>query len=191
MLDRVTMLIAALLLAAVTATSYWYSREMRRPTARTPPTPGAPDFIVEHVSLTQFDDSGQASYRLVAEELSYFSENDDIELGRPHLLSLQPGRPQVQASSERARVTHAGEKVLMQGNVLLQRNGGAGEPPLTLRSERMTVLPDVERFSTDVPVLIEQGTSRLAGAAMDYNNLTRVLTITGGLRGELAAAKQK
>lgn len=190
MLDRLTMLIAALLLAAVTVTSYWYSREMRRPTLRTPPTPGAPDFIVERVALTQFDDHGQANYRLLAEELSYFNENDDVELARPLLVSLRPGEPQLKASSQRARVINAGEKVLMEGEVLLMRDGRAGEPPLTVRTERMTVIPDIERFSTDVPVLIEQGDSRLAGDTMDYDNLTRVLSLVGKLRGELAAARR-
>jgi lipopolysaccharide export system protein LptC len=190
MLDRLTMLIAALLLAAVTASSYWYSREMRRPTVRTPPTPGAPDFIVERVALTQFDERGRANYKLLADKLSYFTENDDIELTRPHLVSLQPGQAQVQATSDRARVTHAGEKVLMQGDVLLRRDGHGGQPPLTVRTERMTVVPDTEHFSTDVPVLIEQGESKLSGAAMDYDNLKRVLTISGELRGELAPAKR-
>ncbi len=190
MLDRLTMLIAALLLAAVTAASYWYSREMRRPTARTPPTPGAPDFIVERVALTQFDEAGQANYKLLAERLSYFNENDDIELARPHLVSLQPGQAQVQASSERARVTNAGETVLMQGDVLLRRDESRGHPPLSVRTEQMTVIPDTEHFSSDVPVLIEQGDSRLSGAAMDYDNLRRVLTISGRLRGELAPAKR-
>lgn len=186
MRDRLSMLIAAILLAVVTVTSYWYSREMRRPTVRTPPSPGAPDFIVDRVVLTQFDDSGQARYKLFAEELSYFNENDDLDLTRPRLVSLLPDQPQLQASSARARVVNAGAQVLMQGEVLLQRAAAAGRPALTIRTERMTAIPDEERFSSDVPVLIEQGTTRLAGAAMDYDNLTRVLTVSGGLRGEMA-----
>ena len=190
MLDRLTMLIAALLLAAVTVTSYWYSREMRRPVVRTPPTPGAPDFIVERVSLTQFGDQGQANYRLIAEELSYFNENDDVELARPLLVSLRPGEPQLKVSSKRARVMRAGETVLLDGDVLLLREGRPGEPPLSMRTERMTVIPDLERFSTDVPVLIEQGASRLTGDTMEYDNLTRVLGIVGRLRGELAPARR-
>ena len=127
---------------------------------------------------------------LLAARLSYFNENDDIELTRPRLVSLQPGQPQLQASSERARVTNAGETVLMQGDVLLRRDESRGQPPLSVRTERMTVIPDTERFSSDVPVLIEQGDSRLSGDAMDYDNLRRVLTVSGRLRGELAPAKR-
>jgi lipopolysaccharide export system protein LptC len=186
MRDRLSMLIAAALLAVVTVTSYWYARELRRPTVRTPPAPGTPSFIVDHVVLTQFDEQGRARYRLFAEQLWHFHENDDIELAKPRLVSLQPDRPQLQASSRRARVTNAGEQVLMQGDVLLQRAATGTLPMLTIRTERMTALPDLERFAADVPVLIEQGGNRLAGDAMDYDNLTRVLSVAGGLRGELA-----
>lgn len=190
MLDRLSMLIATILLAVVTVTSYWYSREMRRPTVRTTATPGTPDFIVERVVLTQFDDRGQARYKLFAEELSYFNENDDIDLTAPRLVSLLPDQPQLQATSARARVTNAGARVLMQGDVLLKRAAADNRPALTIRTERMTAVPDEERFSSDVPVLIEQGGTRLDGAAMDYDNLTRVLTVSGGLRGEMAPARR-
>jgi len=190
MLDRLSMLIATVLLAVVTITSYWYSREMRRPTVRTTATPGTPDFIVERVVLTQFDDRGQARYKLFAEELSYFNENDDIDLTAPRLVSLLPDQPQLQATSARARVTNAGARVLMQGDVLLKRAAADNRPALTIRTERMTAVPDEERFSSDVPVLIEQGGTRLDGAAMDYDNLTRVLTVSGGLRGEMAPARR-
>jgi len=190
MRDRLTMLIAAILLAVVTVTSYWYSREMRRPSIRTTPLPGTPDFIVDRVVLTQFDDRGQARYKLFAEQLSYFNENDDIELAKPRLVSLQPDEPQVQASSNRARITNAGERVLMQGDVLLRRAAAGDRPALTIRTEQMTAIPDEERFFSDLPVLIDQGGTRLAGAAMDYDNLKRVLTVSGGMRGEMPPARR-
>ena len=191
MRDRLSVLVAALLLAVVTVASYWYSREMRRPTERFPPTPGAPDFIVDRVVLTQFDEHGQARYRLFADRLSYFNENDDLELARPRLVSLLPDQPPMQATSERARVTNAGERVLMQGEVLLQRAADGSRPALTIRTERMTAIPELERFSTDVPVRIDYGDSWLTGAAMEYDNLTRVLNISGDLRGELAPALRR
>lgn len=190
MRDRVTMVIAALLLTVVAVTSYWYSREMRRPTERTPRAPGTPDFIVDRVVLTQFDERGQARYKLFAEQLTYFNENDDIELARPRLLSLLPDQPQVQATSQRARITNSGERVLMQGDVQLQRAAAAERPALRLRTERMTAIPDVEQFTADVPVLIENGDMKLSGAAMQYDNLKRVLTVSGELRGELAPARR-
>ena len=190
MRDRLSLLIAAVLLAVVTATSYWYAREMRRPIPRAAPSPGTPDFIVDRVVLTQFDDRGQARYKLFAEQMTHFGENDDIELARPRLVGLQPDQPQVQASSATARVTNAGEKGLMKGDVLLQRAASGNEPQLTIRTQRMTALPDEERFFSEVPVRIERNGSTLSGAAMDYENVRRVLTVSGGMRGELAQAER-
>ena len=78
----------------------------------------------------------------------------------------------------------------MQGDVQLRRAATADRPALSIRTERMAAIPDEERFSSDVPVLIEQGGTRLAGSAMDYDNLTRVLTVSGGLRGEMAPPRR-
>lgn len=186
MRDRLSVLIAAVLLAVVAATSYWYSREIRRPTAHAPSTPGAPDFVVDRVVMTQFDERGQARTKLFAERLSYFNENDDIELAKPRLVSLRPDEPQLQVTSARARVTNAGERILMQGDVLVRRAPGAGRPALSISTEQMTIIPDLEQFSSDVPVSIVHGEDRLTGKAMDYDNLQRVLTVSGALRGEMA-----
>jgi hypothetical protein len=54
----------------------------------------------------------------------------------------------------------------------------------------MTAIPDLEQFTSDVPVRIEQGDTRLTGAAMEYDNLKHVLTVSGGLRGEMAPARR-
>jgi len=187
--DRISVLIAAVLLLIVTLASYWYSREIRRPVQQVRASPGTPDFIVDRVVLTQFDETGQAKYKLFAERLTHFNENDDIELGKPRLVSLRPDQPQVQAASERARVVNAGEKVVMRGDVLIQRAARGDQPRLTIRSEEITAVPDYERFVSEVPVQIERGESKLSGDAMEYDNLRRMLTVTGGLRGELAPAE--
>lgn len=189
MRDRLSMVIAIVLLTIVTATSYWYSREMRLPTKRTAPTPGTPDFVVDHVVMTQFDDSGQARYKLFSERLTHFTENDDIELVKPRLVSLRPNRPQVQAVSNRARISNAGEQVLMEGDVVITRAASGEQPPLTIRSASMLAFPDEDRFRSDAPVEIERGDTRLSGAAMQYENTSRVLTVNGDVKGEIAPAR--
>jgi len=80
----------------------------------------------------------------------------------------------------------------MQGDVLLKRRGGRTTArPVTIRTERMTAVPDEERFSSDVPVLIEQGGTPPDGRLWITDNLTRVLTGSGRLlRGEMAPARR-
>lgn len=185
MRDRITSMIAIMLLAAVALTSYWYSREIRRPGSAEPPRPGTPGFIVDGVTLTQFDDTGQARYRLFSETLTHYSENDDIELARPRLVSLYPDRPQVQVRSERARVIGAGERVLMQGDVHVQRAGAAEQPALDIHTEQLVAFPDEDRYVSEAPVRIERGSDVLTGTQMTYDNVRRELTVQGKARAEI------
>ncbi len=186
MRDRLTMLIAIALLAAVTATSFWYSRVLRRPPAAQPATPGTPDFVVERLVLTQFDPAGRARHKLFAERLTHFAENDDIELASPRLVSLRPDRPQIEARAQRARLENTGERVHLRGSVLLTRAPFGGEPALRLATEYLLALPDEDRYSTDRPVEFERGPDRMRGDAFELDNIARTTRLAGNVRTELA-----
>jgi lipopolysaccharide export system protein LptC len=180
------MLIAIALLAAVTATSFWYSRVLRRPPAAQPATPGTPDFVVERLVLTQFDPAGRARHKLFAERLTHFAENDDIELASPRLVSLRPDRPQIEARAQRARLENTGERVHLRGSVLLTRAPFGGEPALRLATEYLLALPDEDRYSTDRPVEFERGPDRMRGDAFELDNIARTTRLAGNVRTELA-----
>jgi len=189
--DRLTMLIAILLLAAVTATSFWYSRVLRRPPAAERAAPGTPDFVVDRLVLTQFDEAGRAKHKLFAERLTHFAENDDIELASPRLVSLRPDRPQIEARAQRGRVENAGERVHLRGSVLLTRAADGEQPPLRLASEYLLALPDEDRYSTDRPVELERGPDRMRADSLELDNIARTTRLAGNVRTELAPPVQR
>lgn len=186
MRDRLTMLIAIVLLAAVTATSYWYSRVLRRPPVVERAAPGTPDFVVDRLVLTQFDEAGRARHKLFAERLTHFAENDDIELANPRLVSLRPDRPQIEARAQRGRVENAGERVHLRGAVLLTRAADGEQPPLRLATEYLLALPDEDRYSTDRPVELERGPDRMRADTLELDNIARTTRLAGNVRTELA-----
>jgi len=188
--DRLTMLIAIVLLAAVTATSFWYSRMLRRPPAAERAAPGTPDFVVDRLVLTQFDEAGRAKHKLFAERLTHFAENDDIELASPRLVSLRPDRPQIEARAQRARVENAGERVHLRGSVLLTRAADGGQP-LRLATEYLLALPDEDRYSTDQPVELERGPDRMRADRLELDNIARTTRLAGNVRTELAPPAQR
>jgi lipopolysaccharide export system protein LptC len=180
------MIIAIVLLGAVTATSFWYSRLLRRPPAAERAAPGTPDFIVDRLVLTQFDETGHARHKLFAERLTHFAEGDDIELARPRLVSLRPDRPQVEASAQRARIENAGERVHLYGSVLLARAAAGAEPPLRLATEYLLALPDEDRYRTDQPVELARGSDRMRADSLELDNIARTTRMLGNVRTELA-----
>jgi lipopolysaccharide export system protein LptC len=194
MRDRITAVIAVLLLALLAATTYWYSQMTRIGALPNPVSREGPDIVVEGATMTQFDAQGRATNRLIGERVTHFPSDDRIEILRPHLVSLRSDQPQLDARAKHARVEDGGARVLLTGDVSLVRAGGKdGEPPLRLTTERLIALPDVEQFTTDAPALIERGGTRVNSVGMDFDNLKRTLRLHSNVRGtiEPAAAAQE
>ncbi len=178
--------VAVLLLAVLASTSYWYSVVSRKPGSAPPPRSDSPDFVVDKLSMTQFDAVGRARYRLFAQQLMHYTDTDDITLDLPRLVTLYPDRPQVEARSQKARMENNGERVHMTGSVLVTRAAEPEHPPLLIRTEALTAWPDDDRFVSDVPTEVEQGAAqgrRLTKAdQMVFDNVKREVEFKGQVR---------
>ena len=138
MRDRVTAIIAIVLLAALAGATYWFSQAGRYAKLAAPVSKEGPDFVVNGVTLTQFDAQGRATNRLFAETMTHYAIDDRAELHRPRFVSLRPDQPQLEARARRALVEGGGERVLLTGDVVITRAPGPdGEPPMRLATEKL------------------------------------------------------
>lgn len=186
MRERLMRGLAIVLMAAMASVSYWYSVMLRKPSTAAPPSPGSPDFVVEKVSLTQFDSVGRARYRLFSQQMNHYAENDDIVLTQPRLVTLYPDRPQVQAHSLQAKVENNGERVLMNGAVRLTREPAPNHPALSIRTETLTAWPDDDRYLSETRTEIEQkGEQQYRLTESDrmlFDNVKREIELNGQVR---------
>lgn len=188
MRDRITAFIAIVLLASLAGVSYWYSQTTRLKKISSPVSREGPDFVVNGVTLTQFDETGRATNRLHAAELMHFAADDHAELAQPRLISLRPNQPQLEARAKSANVEAGGERVLLSGDVVVTRAPGRdGSPPMQLRTQQLTAIPDLDRYSTDVAAEIDNGDSVVRSIGMDYDNVQRVIKFRSQVRGTLAS----
>ncbi len=163
MRDRITAIVAVLLLALLAGSSYWFSQTTRLGALAGPVSREGPDIVVDGATLTQFL--------------------------RPRMVSLRADQPQVDARANHARVEDSGARVLLSGDVTLIRTAGkAGEPAMRMTTERLVALPDLEQFSTDAPVTIERGGSSISAVGMDYDNLKRTVKFRSQVRGTVEPA---
>ena len=188
MRDRITAIIAILLLAGLAGVTYWYSQVGRYGNLVNPVSKEGPDFVVDGVTLTQFDAMGRPTNKLFAEKMAHYAIDDRAELQRPHYISLRPDQPQLEARSEQALVQGSGERVVLSGNVVITRAPGAnGEAPMRLTTEKLVAVPDREQYTTDLPVAMERGDSVIHSVGMDYDNIKRVVKFHSKVRGTMAA----
>jgi len=171
--DRVASVIAIVLLTLVAATSYWYSRTLRSEGQGTEASRVTVDADADQITLLQFDEAGRAKYKLFADRMTHFAETDDVDLVRPHLLSLRPDQPRVEAVARRAHVENNGERVRLSGDVVLTRDSPGAQPALRVKTETLLMLPDLDRYVTDQPVLVERGPDSIRARGMDLDNIAQ------------------
>jgi lipopolysaccharide export system protein LptC len=189
MRDKLSLLIAIVLLSSVTATSYWYARSLRVPPNLSIVRPNSPDFETERLVITQFDGQGRAKYKLFADKLVHFGETDDVELSSPRLVSLRPDRPQVEVRAERGRVENTGEKVHLHGDVVLTRTAAGATPAMRVETPYLLALPDEDKYSTDQPVLVQRGAQSIsAQRGMAVDNIARTARFDGSVQIKLPGA---
>ncbi|HTN47909.1 MAG TPA: LPS export ABC transporter periplasmic protein LptC [Burkholderiaceae bacterium] len=189
MRDRITAVIAVLLLALLAGTTYWYSQTSRLGDLANAVSREGPDVVVDGAALTQFDAQGRATNRLIGERITHFPSDDRVEVIRPRMVSLRADQPQVDAKADHARVEDSGAKVILTGDVTLIRAASSeGEPPLRLTTERLVAFPDTEQFSTESPVEIDRGGSRINAVGMDYDNIKRTVKLRSKVRGTVEPA---
>ena len=183
MRDRVTTLIAIVLLALVTATSYWYSRALRWGGRIIPSPPEAPDVTANRIALTEFDALGRARLTLFADSLSHRSDTDIGTLESPRLVSRRADQPQVEVRARRGRVEDVGATIYLEDDVQLTREAGGRQPqPLHVTTDYLVVLPDYDRYRTDHDILLERGPSSERAHGMDLDNVARTVVFHADVR---------
>ncbi|MGZ8253648.1 MAG: LPS export ABC transporter periplasmic protein LptC [Burkholderiaceae bacterium] len=186
MRERITAIIAILLLATLAAVTYWFSQVGRYGNLASPVSREGADFIVNGVTLTQFDPLGRPTNRLFAEKMTHFAADDRAELMRPRYVSLRPDQPQLEARAQQAVVQGSGERVVMTGDVVITRAPGPdGDPPMRLTTQKLVAVPDLEQYSTDQPVEMDRGGSVIRAVGMDYDNIKRVVKFHSKVRGTI------
>jgi lipopolysaccharide export system protein LptC len=142
-----------------------------------------PDYFVERFNATAFDINGAPRYRLSAEKMVHYMDDDSTSLDEPRFSRETPGLPRVRAQARRGLVSADGENVYFLGDARLEKAGDDGRPPLVLTTEYLRVIPEANLIRTEKPVTLRQGRSVLTAAGMVADGDKRTLDLVGRVKG--------
>ncbi|HOA92739.1 MAG TPA: LPS export ABC transporter periplasmic protein LptC [Quisquiliibacterium sp.] len=191
--DRSAAALSVALLAGLAAFSYYLaelSDRFERP-AIDPRVAHEPDYFVEGFAVTRMNARGDPVFRLSAERLVHFPDDDSSEMVNPRLVSLDPARPLVTLSAQRGRTDTGAEATHLYDDVRLVRAGVRGEPPLQVDTEYVLLLTRENIARSDREVRITRGASSLTGVGMEFDNAARVLTVQSRVRGVWTTPEQR
>jgi lipopolysaccharide export system protein LptC len=173
-----------LLLAILAGLAYWLekSTEVAAPKADAN-LRHDPDAIAKNFTVLRYDPDGKLRYRLEADYMEHYPDDDSSRIQLPRLTNYRPQSPDITLIGKSARITEKGKHILVQEDVVLTRLAFEGRPPLIAHTPELTVLPDEGRAFNQHPVKITQGKSQIEGLGLQMDNNLGVFILQKQVRG--------
>jgi lipopolysaccharide export system protein LptC len=143
---------------------------------------GESDYFVDGFSIVRMAPNGLPAYLVSGARLIHHPHDDSSDIEQPFVRKLTPGLPPTDMRAEHARVDQNNSRVVLTGNVRLDRPAAPGVKNLNLKTPALTVFPDADKMQTDQPVEILHGTARLTGTGMAADNGARQIDIAHKVR---------
>lgn len=162
-----THVIVIVLILAAGSGLYWVDTLRRTgPEPRTEgPVPHEPDAYFVDFTVRQFENSGVPTYRLTGERMTRFADDRTALIERPDLDYRPVDAAPWRATAARAKTSPDSERVDLINDVVL-RQLPEDEPPMTIRTSRLTVLTGAGRADTDRPITAEGREWRIDATGM-------------------------
>jgi lipopolysaccharide export system protein LptC len=175
---RPTTWLPLVVLALLVGLTLWLNQLVQPPGSRADgSTRHDPDLMVENFRARKFDPDGTVRYTLAARKMVHYPDDDSALLDTVKLEAFEPKQPKMTATANRGRLEQGGDRVWIEGNVVVIREGDAKIGPARLTTENLLVLPDagIARTSSDVRLESPQGNADAKGMELDNN--TRIMKL--------------
>jgi lipopolysaccharide export system protein LptC len=183
MRERGTLVLSVMLVGGLAIGSYWLAQQARL----SDPVPRKlghdVDYTADGITLTRMDETGRAQYVIDAKKLIHFADDDSGELTQPRMVGAKLNRPEMRVRADLGKTTSDGQEIRLYGNVVMVRQPWKNSPELVAKGPYMLAFPDREVISTDQPIVVTQGGSRVEANAMQYDNGTQTIQLDGGGNG--------
>ncbi len=176
MKDRLTSIVAIVLLVTLVGLSYWYSVKAELESTVHLSDLNSPDFIAHNIAITKFDKDGTAKSKVFSEKVEHYSDGHAFS-EKPRYYSLNPDEPQVKGRSDKATMVKGGEVVHFYGNVKIHQEGSEDNPPSEMRTSQLDAYPDTSTYSSDEKVYLNRGNDLSEGVGMDFDNVERTFKL--------------
>lgn len=149
-----------------------------------------PDAIMENFSAVKLNEQGSPRLIMAANKMQHYPDDDSTTLEVPRLTSLSADRPAVHAVARHGTVSSQGDEVFLHEEVEVLREASAEREELTLHTEYLHIVPDLDRANTDRAVTIVDAHNTVHAIGLEMDNNARSLKLLSQVRSEHVPAKK-
>lgn len=198
--DRLAVYLPLLLMGLMAMTTYWLVRNtpvLGEAELEAAPR-HVPDYFMRDFSVKVFGADGQLKSEMVGVEGRHFPDTDTIEIDQPRIRILGTEGRVTTAVAARGLINADGsEAQLFDKAVVVREANTNGQGVVTPRSEMhsdfLHLFANTEQVRSHLPVLLVRGAGDrfTSQDGIDFDNLDRVMQLTGRVRGTLLPPKDK
>lgn len=197
--DSLSIYLPVVVMALLALATYWLVRNTPDPSTPEPQRVAKhePDYFMRNFSVKTFDPTGRLKSEVFGAEARHYPDTDTLEIDQVRIRSFDLQGRLTNAKANRALSNADGTEVQLFGDAIVVReavaaaNGAKAAPRMEFRSEFLHAYTDTERIKSHVPVVLSRGSDRFTADSMDYDNLERVMQLSGRVRGTLIPAPRK
>ena len=109
--------------------------------------------------------------------MQHYPDDDSYHIDEASVTVRQENNPTTTATSDMAIMDEGGTRIQLVGNAYIHREPDQKGDMFSIRSERLTLYPDLDKIQTDDPATVINGLHTLQGTGMSYDNTTRQLQV--------------
>jgi lipopolysaccharide export system protein LptC len=135
------------------------------------------DFVVENLSSTTLSEQGLPRFKLSAEKMWHYPDDETTHLQMPILTSYFSDRPPSHTSAKSGLIqSHNTDLQLYdEVQVVRQRGGLSGEQ--RFQTDYLHVIPENDYAETDHPVMMLSGKNSISAVGMELDNQARTVKL--------------
>jgi lipopolysaccharide export system protein LptC len=198
--DRLAVYLPLLLMGLMAMSTYWLVRNTPATgeVELDAPPRHVPDYFMHDFSVKVFAEDGRLKSELVGTEGRHYPDTDTLEIDQPRVRVLGAKGSVTTAVAARGLINADGTEAQLFDKAVVVREAsinpqGVVTPRTEMHSDFLHLFADTEQVRSHLPVLLVRGAGDrfTSQEGMDYNNLDRVMQLTGRVRGTLLPPKDK
>jgi lipopolysaccharide export system protein LptC len=178
--------------------AYWLVRSTPKLIAPAPAAPvnHEPDYFMRQFSVKTFDATGRLKSEVSGSQARHFPDTDTLEIDEVRIRSFNAQGQLTTATATRALTNSDASEVQLFGKAEVVRTEqadakGATKPRLMFKSEFLHAFMKTERVISNQPVELTRGQDRFTADAMDFDNPSSTMQLSGRVKGILEPASRQ
>ena len=148
------------------------------------------DYTLDHFNLQRFDAAGALKVEIEGEHMQHFPDDDIMEVEQIRLVTIEPSGRKMTATAQHGRARGDSSEVWLDGQAQVVSESD-GELPIQMNGEHLHSLPKLRRVDSQNMVIVRQGDSEFNADGLEYDDLTRLLTLHGNVHALMQPALRK